>query len=135
VSDIDAAVRRRGNRGAYVLAETRLGQIGTAPVESWIRVGIADGRFNAIGTYVGGGVTVGPDKCKFGVAVAHARLGERSQLAGTARAETVIEWTYAHAISDRLTIQPDVQLVINPGFDSTLRNSLSGGVRLQLAVF
>ena len=51
------------------------------------------------------------------------------------RAETIVEVTYAHTIGDRLTIQPDVQYVVNPGFYRSLRNSLSAGVRLQLQVF
>ena len=44
--------------------------------------------------------------------------------------ETVIELTYERAIDDRLTVQPDVQYVINPGWDRALDNALVAGVRL-----
>lgn len=131
----DPERQQRGNRGAYALVEGRLGSIKGHPVEAWARIGTADTRFNAIGMYVGGGVTIGAPERRFGAAIAHARLGSPARADSPERAETIIEITYAHAIGDRLMVQPDVQYVINPGFDRSLRNSLSAGVRLQLQVF
>jgi Carbohydrate-selective porin, OprB family len=37
--------------------------------------------------------------------------------------ELVLEWTYAIALDRRLTIQPDVQYVINPGGVSSVGNA------------
>lgn len=125
----------RGNRGAYALVEGRLGSLRGQPIEAWVRVGTADTDFNAIGLYAGGGVTIGQPESKFGAAIAHARLGSPARADFSERAETIVEMTYAHSIGDRLMVQPDVQYVINPGFDRGLRNSLSAGVRLQLRIF
>jgi porin len=126
---------QRENRGAYALVEGRLGSIIGQPIEAWVRVGTANTRFNAIGRYAGGGVTIGSPERRFGAAIAHARLGSPARMNSSERAETIVEVTYAHTIGDRLTIQPDVQYVVNPGFYRSLRNSLSAGVRLQLQVF
>lgn len=127
--------RRGGNRGAYAMVESRLGALGGRPVEGWVRVGTAETKFNPIGFYFGGGVAVGPAKRRLGIAVAHARLGKPARRILDRKAETVVELTYAHAIGERVVVQPDVQYVIDPGFDRSLRNSLSGGVRIQLTLF
>jgi porin len=135
---IREGTRERGNHGAYVMVQSSLGSVVGQPVDGWVRVGTADTRFNAISTYVGGGLAAGPDSRRFGVAIAHARLGSRSpdssmDLADDA--ETIVELTYAHAIGDRLTVQPDVMYVINPGFERRLQNALVAGVRIQLSLF
>ena len=130
--------RKRGNRGAYVLAESALGHIGGEPAKAWVRAGTAETRFNAIGLYLGGGIAVGPEGRRFGLAVAHARLGSPARqpaFEDPGNAETSVEMTYARAIGDRLIVQPDVQYVINPGFERGLRNSLTLGVRGQLRIF
>ena len=111
ISDPD--LRRRGNRGAYAMVESRLGSIGDSPVEGWVRVGAAETRFNPIGFYVGGGVAVGPEDRRLGIAVAHARLGDPGRRIYSERAETVVELTYARTIGERLVVQPDVQYVID----------------------
>jgi len=46
--------------------------------------------------------------------------------------ELVLEWTYAIAVGRRLTVQPDLQYVINPGGLSSIGNAVVLG--LQLAV-
>ena len=135
VGNVEPDDRERGNCGAYILADGRLGTVQRSPVNAWIRAGSADRRFNPIAIYVGGGVTVGREGRKFGLSIAHARLGRRARNAGSSRAETLLEATYAHAIGERITVQPDVQLVLSPAFDRTLRNSLSAGVRVQLTLF
>ena len=130
--------RERGNRGAYVMVQTRLGSVSGQQIDGWVRAGTADTRFNAIGTYVGGGLAAGPERRRFGFALAHARLGSRSRdglLDPANDAETMVELTYAHAIGDRLIVQPDVMYVINPGFERRLQNALAAGVRVQLRLF
>jgi porin len=132
---LDPDERRRGNHGAFALFESRLGSIGTWPVVGWVRVGTAETRFNPIGFYVGGGAVVGPESRRLGIAIANARLGEPAKQVFSRQSETVFELTYAYAIGDRVMIQPDVQYVIDPGFDRSLRNSLSAGLRIQLMIF
>ncbi|HUO64915.1 MAG TPA: carbohydrate porin [Terriglobales bacterium] len=46
--------------------------------------------------------------------------------------ELVLEWTYAIAIGRRLTVQPDIQYVINPGGVSSVGNAVVLGVQLTI---
>lgn len=46
--------------------------------------------------------------------------------------ELVLEWTYAIAVGRRLTVQPDVQYVINPGGVSSIGNAVVLGVQLAI---
>jgi porin len=134
---IHSGSRKKNNRGAYVMAQGNLGSLAGRSVEGWVRVGTADTRFSDIGLHVGGGLTVGPDERRFGLAVAHARLGSpaRGYLGSPDDAETIVEATYAHAVGDRLIMQPAVMYVVSPGFERSLKNSLVVGVPLQLRIF
>jgi porin len=130
--------RRRGNRGAYVQLEGRLGTISSLPVDGWVRVGTAASHVNAIRLYTGGGIAFGPEESRWGLAVGRARLGRPARRAAAPpeldKHETVIELTYARTVADWLTVQPDIQYVINPGWDPALGNALVAGVRLQFAL-
>lgn len=53
-------------------------------------------------------------------------------LAGLEDHEINLELTYFANITSHLSIQPDIQYVINPGLDGSLDNALVFGVRLQL---
>jgi len=46
--------------------------------------------------------------------------------------EMVLEWTYAIAVGRRLTVQPDIQYVINPGGVSSIGNAVVLGVQLAI---
>jgi porin len=46
--------------------------------------------------------------------------------------ELVLEWTYAIALTRWLTIQPDVQYVINPGGRSRVGNAVVVGAQLAV---
>ena len=46
--------------------------------------------------------------------------------------ELVLEWTYAIAVGRRLTVQPDLQYVINPGGVSSIGNAVVLGVQLAV---
>ena len=45
--------------------------------------------------------------------------------------ETAIEFTYRAEICPWLILQPDVQYIINPSMDPSLKNALQIGVRLE----
>lgn len=87
---------------------------------AWARLGIADERVHSIGTYFGGGVTFGADAKRLGIAIAHARLGKPPRRTTDIRniaprpAETAIEISYAHSLNDRISIQPNIQYVVDP---------------------
>jgi porin len=142
-----AAVNSGRNWGAYATVEGRL----TPPqddsdrgLSGWLRAGVAEERVNPLKGYLGGGlVYTGPapgrDDDQLGIAVAAALFGEpyrRAQrLAGlrTKKAEVNIELSYRAPITSWLTVQPDIQYVINPGGDPDLRDAIVGGVRVEVA--
>lgn len=127
---------RHRSAGAYAMIEGPLaGRDTDKPVNGWLRLGVADARVSPISTSIVGGVTFGDEGRKWGIAFAHARLGKRSRLGDTVtakldRAETNVELSYAHAINDRLTLQPDVQFVRNPGWEPGRRDALVLGLRI-----
>ena len=125
---------KRPSHGAYALAEATLLARGESKLDFWFRVGAASADANPIGLYLGGGVAWGHDRARLGLAIAHARLGEPA-LRGTSsdRAETAIELTYSHRLAPGVIVQPDLQYVINPGWEPTRRDALVAGVRFRFA--
>jgi porin len=70
---------------------------------------------------------------RLGFAVASAFTSKDYRLTSFAeRSETAFELTYRTAITDWLTLQPNVQYVINPGVDPNVRNALAFGLRAEL---
>jgi porin len=70
-----------------------------------------------------------------------ARVGDPAIHAGKLagdnldRAETAFELTYSHKVGDRLSIHPDIQYVLNPGRNRSLRNALVVGLKLEADLF
>ncbi|XHR99135.1 porin [Sphingomonas sp. DBB INV C78] len=139
IDEVDAAgdpVRKRGSRGLYATIEGRLaGSAERGAFDGWLRVGIAEDEVNPIGSYFGGGVNYGTDASRFGFAISHARLGDPAIRAGIdagddpKRAETALELTWARRVAPWLTLQPDLQYVINPGWRADLGDAFVAGVR------
>ena len=48
------------------------------------------------------------------------------------RAETALEATYLVKVNDSVAWQPDVQYIVHPNTDPTVRNALVFQLRLQL---
>jgi porin len=124
--------------GAYVQYEQALlGDEKTGALRGWVRAGRAADRVNPIGAYVGGGLTWGTDAQAYGIAIAHARLGDPGldALAGTVtqphRAETTIELTVSRRVRPWLIVQPDAQYVIHPGW-GVAPDALVLGLRLRM---
>jgi len=68
-----------------------------------------------------------------GLAVARAIASNVAAIdEGRANTETVIEATYARQLTPWLSVQPDVQYVINPGAGPETRNALVMGVRVSI---
>ncbi len=137
---IDTARGGRGvSQGAYAMIEAPLATHRDAKLEGWMRIGIASSSVNDIGAYAGGGLTYGNEARKLGIAVAHARRGDAVMReaarhnARSDRAETAIELTYAHRVTPWLTIQPDLQYVINPGWEPRRSNATVAGLRFSFA--
>jgi porin len=131
--------RGRGqSAGQYIQYEQTLaGDEQTGLWRGWARMGTAAPGVNPIGLYVGGGFTYGTDDARYGIAIAHARLGDHGRRAFAAAsapnhaAETAIEVTATRKLAYWLTLQPDVQYVAHPSW-GIAPNALVVGLRLHL---
>lgn len=141
IDDLDGRPRD-DNSGIYALGEADLWRAEDGRgVGVFTQLGFADGDRNQLSTYVGGGVTwTGPlpqrPEDVAGLAIAHARNGDhfRRLNAGLERAETTFELSYLLTPKPWLTVQPDLQYIVDPGTDSSIDNALILGVRVQVAL-
>jgi porin len=139
------SVRRTGNRGAYAVADKRLGKLGGANFDGMLRAGFASGSFNATQRYVGAAIVasgllgIRPDDA-VGIAVAHARTSSafRRQLSfdggAPGRTETQVELTWRAPLSDWVAVVPGAQWVNRPGADANVRDALVVGMRFEFAL-
>ena len=141
----DGSVRQVwGSHGAYVGAGTRLYTIeGPRGLDAFVNFGVADDRTNEVDRSVNAGLTWtgliasrAADKLSFGVSTAHAgNPFQQAQIAAVGSVhtyETVFEVTYRARVNEWLTVQPDVQYIINPGFDPTLKNAFMFGLHFEV---
>jgi porin len=110
---------------------------------AFMQLGFAHDDWNQITRYWGAGLHYiglipGRNYDMAGLAVACARNGEKFmkymkevEMTDVEHTETAIEFTYRTEIKSWLILQPDVQYIINPGMDPSLRNALQVGVRLE----
>ena len=132
---LDPAETPALSRGAYGLLEGAV----TRRLNAWIRFGIADSRANPVAAYLGGGIVATVGNWRLGVAAAYARLGAAAQRTlfapdRAARGETVFELTAQRKLASWLNIQPDLQYVINPGWDRRASSAFITGLRLSFAI-
>jgi porin len=139
VIDAPGAATVRGSKGAYGQVEATLsGREDESRLQSWVRLGTADGTSNRVTFYAGGGLTYGDDEARTGIAIAHARQSGRASRHFTAEgsqasAETSIELGHAIQATDFLTVQPVVHYVMNPGWRRDVPDALVAGIRLSFA--
>ena len=138
--------RSRGNHGLYAFVESRLTQEGADEgqgLAGWVRLGLANERLNPIGRFAGGGLSYtgpfnGRDEDQIGIAVGVAEFGgpfrRSAEFAGDVfkRREVIIEATYRAPASGWLTLQPDLQYVIDPGGQRSAANALIFGLRAEV---
>lgn len=80
------------------------------------------------------GLFAGRDAGQFGFAVNGAHNGgEFKQLGTFDSSETAFELTYSDMLTNWLSVQPDVQYVMNPGTDPTVDDALVLGSRFTIA--
>ncbi len=136
-----AGVLRDENAGLYTLAEAQLWSDGAArKVGVFAQAGFADSKRSRTGIHLGGGISAaglipGRGDDVLGLAVAHARNGYAFHRAnpGRPRAETAIELTYLLVPLPWLTLQPNLQYILNPGTVGSRDDALVVGTRLQLS--
>lgn len=139
-----ALATRGGSGGGYAVVETAPQPVGDRALRLFARAGAAEGRSHPVDRSLSAGAVlsgrlIGFEEEALGFAVSAARLGRAyrraAELVGDtpARQEINIELTYRFRPTPWLVLQPDVQYVIDPGADRTLRNALAFGLRFELS--
>jgi len=131
--------------GSYGFSEFALstGSLDVASVRGFLRAGVAEDSVNRFADFIGVGIVVdgslwGRAEDDFGVALARARNGSRyrSTVAiDASETETAIEVSYRLALHERVTLQPDIQYIIDPDTNPQLDNAWVLGVRAELALY
>ena len=135
---------RRTAQGAYLLAErVMLGDDDGRKVTGFVRLGVSDRRTSPFSGGWQAGVLVervfaGRPDSALSVGLQQGLLSSRGQdliAAGgvdPADAESGIEITYTDRLTDRVTIQPDLQVVFDAGGDRAAEPRVVFGVRLTI---
>lgn len=139
------AARQRGATGYYAVADRTVAR---DPHDSrhslslFAQLGAGDPDVARFGRYLGAGaVLAGPFASRrqdeLGLAIAMARNGQpwRQQQAPrpTTACERSIELSYLAQATDWLAVQPDLQYVVHPDTDPTVRNALVFTLRFELS--
>jgi porin len=144
--DLVTAETHDDNMGFYVALEERLGsRENGAPFDlaGSLRFGVANDDINAFEGFFGatlvatGMIDARPnDQLGLGLAVVNAGDPFRFTIADAgglpARHEVNIELTYYADVTDWLSVQPDLQWIINPGADHAIEDAFVAGVRVQV---
>jgi porin len=128
IRDVDAlgAPVRRQAQGVYASLEGPLWQTGGRTLSGFVRAGAADGQTTP---YLGGwqaGVLASPvfagrpdSAFSFGLNQGLVNARQRANASdlgeAPAHAESALEITYADKLGEHLTLQPDLQIIHNPG--------------------
>lgn len=140
--------QNRENHGAYLMAAYPVftedgGE--TEGLSAFARFGVANSRINQFDHQISAGVAYtgllpGRDEDVLGLAFSSSHNGNtfrnlQSSLGEPVnRRETNIELTYRGKITDWLTLQPNIQYIVNPGTDRSLKDALAIGVRFELSL-
>jgi len=135
-------VTRGDNRGFYVSASRQVYSAGEDEgLSLYGRFGIAQGHINMFSSYLGAGAVYDNilPGTSVGFAVASAAVGKPYRRAQAAlglpseKRETIFEATVRSEITPWLTLQPDVQYVVNPSAAPGSRNALVLGLRFEIS--
>jgi porin len=132
------------NYGAYLIGEYLLAPEADAADQGlgmFLQVGRPRSSRNQIDWFIGTGLTYTgffdarpEDTTSFGVA--WARNGDDFLNANPEldRSETAIEFTYRAVLTPWLTVQPDLQYIVNPGTDPAVQDAWVVGLRTEVAL-
>jgi len=132
------------SQGAYIIGEKQLYEESKDQgLTAFARLGFANSEVNQFDYawstgLVYTGLVPGRDEGKLGFAVTGTHNGsefkESSISSGTSvdSAETTFELTYNDKITQWLSVQPDIQYIVNPGTDKELDNALVIGTRFTV---
>lgn len=126
------------NYGSYFIAEHHFSN----SISAFFRYGAASESANkfkdnlALGFTADGSVwgrekdRLGLGLTRVGTSHAYQRMAKRDDYR-VEEAETVIELTYKYRLTKQLSLQPDLQYIIDPGMNPTFTNALTGFLRIQ----
>lgn len=142
VADTDAsgsAVKRDENYGAYFLFDKMVYRESyDQGLGIFFQIGGVPDNRNEVDFYIGGGIHYhglisGRDEDDFGIAFAHASISDKLRSAGGRDSvETTVELTYRAQITPWFAVQPDIQYVINPGADPSLKDAVAAMTRIEI---
>lgn len=146
VPGVTLADATHASEGVYLLAEQDL--VGTADGEGrhlagFVRLGLSDGRTTPFrGGWQGGllldrpfagrpasAVSVGMGN---GALSRNYRRSNPADLPALETGETILELTYRDEIVKGVSVQPDVQYILNPSADPTIDNAFVVGLRISI---
>lgn len=144
--DLVTAATHDGNVGFYIaLEEPLLSRAGGADFDlaGSLRFGIANDDINPLSSFFGATVVATGliaerpnDQLGLGVAMANAGRPFRATIADAggdpAHQEINFELTYYADVTEWLSVQPDLQWIVNPGADSAVDDALVAGLRVQV---
>lgn len=133
----------RNNAGTYAFVEGPIAEIGGRRLLAMLRVGAARPQFNTIGSTVQAAFMLerpwlGKDGEHLALGIAMARNGTPARRLGEAigepllARETVLELSWRAPLTERLTVQPDIHYIVNPGSTPGRDDALIVGVRIEL---
>lgn len=138
-----AGLHRHKNQGGYLIGERVFSAV--ASVLPWttgiyFQAGVANASRNIIDHYLGTGVTLTgvipqrpDDQLGLSIDRAHTSSTYRHATADSTAAETAIELTYQAVVKSYLTVQPDVQYIMDPGASASVSNAWVVGARFDLS--
>lgn len=129
--------------GIYAHIDSKIWSNEIHKPSGFARLGFASGDVYQVDRYKGAGIVLegplfGDGDQAVGLAIASATNADAYRRArldegGSAdRSETIVEVTYRAALTPWLTLQPDLQYIIDPGTDPTLGNALVAGLRFEM---
>ena len=141
----NAHIQRQNNWGLYGLIEKNITYKNSNRKKifgAFFRCGISNKNINQIDKYFGSGIVFSGFFCndQIGIALAAAHNNDkfRQELLKTGlrtdRWEMALEFSYRVEVKDWFSIQPNMQYIMNPGFNSDLRNSIIAGARLEICL-
>ncbi len=139
----DSTKSYKGNLGAYLLADQMIykeTEDGGQGMGVFFQTGFAPDSKNMNDFYLALGLNYyglipNRDKDVIGIALAQASISNQlvdSDPVNILKHETVIELTYGTSIHENIFIKPDLQYIINPGANATLKNALAGILRFEI---
>jgi porin len=144
-TDIKTGGTLHGDYGVYAIADQELWHEPGAPdkgLRGFCRLGFVPPDRNTVAFDLETGLNYagllrGRDKDLTGLGFAYTKVSDGALNddgnAPGRHYESIVEWTYQAPVNDHLTVQPDVQYIINPGGgDERLRNALVLGLRFTM---